>query len=115
MSKTTYIGTNTRHFITFLNEQGALSQDETQALLRQCMTMDDDLKRCQRVKWLMTQQELFFEPKLGGRHRRLTFQGEKITGNTYEVVDIGDNFVLANTCDERGTTAVFFCHRSERV
>ncbi|KIM85846.1 hypothetical protein PILCRDRAFT_817087 [Piloderma croceum F 1598] len=102
MSKTTYIGTNTRRFIKFLNEQGALSRDETHALLRQCTTMDDDLKRCQRVKWLMTQQELFFEPRLGGRHRQIAFQGEKVTGNTYEVVDIGENYVLANTCDERG-------------
>jgi len=64
--------------------------------------MDDDLKRCQRIKWLMTQQDLFFEPKLGGKHRRIAFQGEKVTGNIYEVVDIGENFVLANTCDGRG-------------
>jgi hypothetical protein len=38
----------------------------------------------------------------------IAFQGEKITGNIYEVVDIGENFVLANTCNGRGTTADFF-------
>ena len=115
MSKTAYVGTNARRFVTFLDEQGALNKDETQELLRQCTTMEDDLKRCKRIGWLMTQQELFFEPRLGGRHRRIAFQGNEVTGKIYEVTDIGENFVLADTCDGKGIISLLLGIQIDRL
>lgn len=102
MSKTAYIGTNTRRFIAFLDEQGISNRDETLELLRQCALMDDDLKRCQRIKWLMTQQEIFFQPKLGGRPRRTALEGREMKGSIFEVADIMENFILVDTCGQRG-------------
>ena len=84
-----------------------VSGDETQELLRQCMLMEDDLMRCQRIKWLMFQHEMFFEPRLGGRLRRTTVQGSEVKGNTYEVADVGENFILVVTCGMGGTLSIF--------
>lgn len=57
----------------------------------------------------MTQQELFFEPRLAGRARRTMLQGPGIQG-TYEVADIGENFVLADMCDEEGVSRLSESH-----
>jgi hypothetical protein len=108
MSKTANVGINTRRFITFLDEQGTFSNNETQELLQQCTLMADDLKRCQRVKWLVFQHELFFEPRLGGRPRLTAFQGSELKGNIYEVADIGENFILADMCGQGGTCLLAF-------
>lgn len=70
---------------------------------RQLTPMEDDLKRCRRIKWLMFQQDLFFTSRLGGKPRRATLQGCEVKGNIYVVADIGENFVLADTCGHGGT------------
>lgn len=101
-SKTARVGTNTRHLITFLDNQGLLSNSETHELLRQCILMDEDLRRCQRIKWVMTQQEIFFQPKLGGRARKTEFIGPEVKRNIYEVSEVGQGFILAHTCGEGG-------------
>ena len=50
----------------------------------------------------MTQQELFFEPRVGGKARRTVLQGTAVKGK-FEVADIGENFILADICDEGGS------------
>lgn len=50
----------------------------------------------------MTQQDIYFQPRLGGRQRRTTLEGRVIKGSIFEVADLGENFILVHTCGQGG-------------
>lgn len=67
---------------------------DTSRSLDFCRVLEEDLKRCQRVTWLLFRYDIFFHPKLGGRTRGVTLEGEQVDCH-YEIAVIKDNFVLA--------------------
>ncbi|KII91110.1 hypothetical protein PLICRDRAFT_37800 [Plicaturopsis crispa FD-325 SS-3] len=104
-SKTTRVAANVRSLATFLNEQGIWADKDAQETIRVSHDMENDLKRSQRVKWVLHQSEIYFEPKLGGHARLVQLTGEEVEG-LYKITAVHENYVLANKRNEDPETGV---------
>jgi len=110
-SKTKRIATNYGRFAKYLHEQKVIDDNDLEQSIRAAGMLEDDLRRVQRASWVFRQNDVArtFGTRVGNEfrpvssdERRAILNGENGEDQTYEIAHIGENFVLADKCDDLG-------------
>jgi len=103
-SKTARIALNYRNFVEYLHEQKVFDDNDYEQSIKASKLLEDDLRRLQRAAWMLRQNDSLERRILNKLHPGVTGDVVKDDGedNTYEIVHIGENFILGDKCDESG-------------
>lgn len=107
-SKTARIALNYRNFVGYLHEQKVFDDNDYEQSIKASKLLEDDLRRLQRAAWMLRQNDSLERRILNKLHPGVTGDVVKDDGedNTYEIVHIGENFILGDKCDESGMYVV---------
>jgi hypothetical protein len=108
-SKTKRIAVNYESLANYLHGKGAINKNDREESGKAASLLGNDLQRVQRASWVLKQSDVAraFGAKVGNEfqpvnseERRAILRLENGKDQTYEIVEKGHNFVLADKYDD---------------
>jgi hypothetical protein len=114
-SKTKRIAINYQKLVDYLHREGVIDANDRVQSVKAATLLEKDLERVQRASWVLKQSGVArtigmneFDSEASRDEHQAMLRLENGEDQTYEVVEAGHNFVLADRCDSLGELLIMF-------